>query len=93
MSILHLDDDSWDPNPLCGLEGPVTPDIDAVTCPACNWKHTALAALKDALPLLIRLGDFIGNGEGGPYDMSRCDAVLGVRDALAEKRTDDELRR
>lgn len=45
-----------------------------------------LAALKKALPYLIRLGDFIGNGEKDS-PMGRCDAVLAVRDAIkiAEK--------
>lgn len=37
-----------------------------------------LAALRLALPLLIRLGDYIANGEG------RCEAVLAVRDAIAK---------
>lgn len=40
-----------------------------------------LAALKKALPYLIRLGDFIGNGEG-ETPMGRCEAVLAVRNAI-----------
>lgn len=38
-------------------------------------------ALKAALPFLIRLGDFVGNGEG-PTGNERCDAVLAVRQAI-----------
>ena len=38
----------------------------------------ARAALRAALPLLIRLGDYIGNDDG------RCEVVLQVRQALAE---------
>jgi hypothetical protein len=40
-----------------------------------------LAALKLAHPLLIRLGDFIGNGEHGD---DRCAAVLAVYNAIAK---------
>ena len=36
-----------------------------------------LEALRLAHPLLIRLGDFIANGE------NRCDAVLAVANAIA----------
>ena len=37
-----------------------------------------LAALQDALPLLIRLGDFIANKEG------RCETILKARAAIAK---------
>lgn len=36
----------------------------------------ALVALERALPLLIRLGDFVGNDDG------RCEAILAVRGAI-----------
>jgi hypothetical protein len=45
-------------------------------------------ALQSTLPALIRLGDFIGNGENpgkvgiGPID--RCALIFEVREALAE---------
>ncbi len=39
------------------------------------------AALAQALPWLILLGDYIGNGtQANP--MGRCDAILAARDAL-----------
>jgi hypothetical protein len=39
------------------------------------------AALAGALPWLILLGDFIGNGTKANPD-GRCDAILAARDAL-----------
>lgn len=40
-------------------------------------------ALELALPLLIQLGDFIGNGKPSASGLGeRCDAVLAVRAAL-----------
>ena len=39
-------------------------------------EETAVEALKDALPLLIRLGDFIANEQG------RCETILKVRAAI-----------
>ena len=49
-----------------------------------NPRHVPAAAIPDlvatlqaTLPLLIRLGDYIGNGE------NRCDVILSVRGALA----------
>lgn len=44
-----------------------------------------LAACEEAIPFLIRLGDFIGNGEG-PTRMERCDAITNIRNAVAEAR-------
>lgn len=43
-----------------------------------------LTALKDTIPLLIRLGDFIGNGEvTGPDSLGvRCDVILAARNAI-----------
>jgi hypothetical protein len=35
-------------------------------------------ALRDAIPLLVRLGDFIGNAE------NRCEVILRAKDALRE---------
>lgn len=42
-----------------------------------------LEALKEAHPFLIRLGDFIGNGEG-KTGMERCNVVLKVVNAIAK---------
>lgn len=41
-------------------------------------------ALEAAIPLLIRLGDFIGNGEiTGPGSLGiRCDVILSARAAI-----------
>ena len=48
-------------------------------------KRAALAdALGGCLPFLVRLGDFIGNGENASNGrMERCDAILAARAALA----------
>ena len=45
-----------------------------------------LALLKNALPMVIKLGDFIGNGQKlGPGSLGeRCDLVLKLRDILRE---------
>jgi hypothetical protein len=45
-------------------------------------------ALKATLPFLVRLGDFIANGEG-PTGMERCDTIGAVKAAIerAEGRT------
>ena len=41
-----------------------------------------LEAARAALPYLVRLGDFIGNGEGDT-PMGRCEVILAVKNALA----------
>lgn len=38
-------------------------------------------ACKAALPYMVRLGDFIGNGEGDK-PMGRCNAILAMKDAI-----------
>lgn len=40
-------------------------------------------ACEQALPWLVRLGDFIGNGEKDD-PMGRCNAVLAIRNQLEE---------
>lgn len=50
---------------------------------------TTEMALSAVLPLLERLGDFVGNGElkGGTRDAyDRCDVIMQVREALARVR-------
>lgn len=46
-----------------------------VADPVINAKNAA----RDAIPLLIRLGDFIGNADG------RCDVILALRDIVDEE--------
>lgn len=43
-------------------------------------------ALRATLPLLVRLGDFIGNAEG------RCDVILAVKEAIAMSDDTDRKR-
>lgn len=45
---------------------------------ACNAHDDLVAALESAIPLLIRLGDYIANKE------DRCEAILKARAALAK---------
>ena len=40
-------------------------------------------ACEQALPWMIRLGDFIGNGEKD-QPMGRCNAILSMRNALED---------
>lgn len=86
----------WNNPIVCNLYEDVTPE-DSVTIwawlkPFDNAQANAhliasapelLEALKTALPYLIRLGDFIGNGES-ETKMDRCDAVLKVNMAIAK---------
>ena len=43
-------------------------------------------ALENAIPFLVQLGDFIGNGVLSPNFGARCDALLAARMALAKSR-------
>lgn len=54
---------------------------------AANAENAVLRdAIKDALPWMIKLGDYIGNGtQADP--MGRCNAILKMRIAV-EKRDD-----
>lgn len=50
---------------------------DAITIKLKQVTHEELcSAARDAIPLLVRLGDFIANNEG------RCEAILRLRDAI-----------
>lgn len=42
-----------------------------------------LGAATEAIPWLVRLGDFIGNGEGSK-PTGRCEAIGALRDAIAK---------
>jgi predicted metal-dependent phosphoesterase TrpH len=64
---------------------------EAYAASADDGDERAMAALRDAavraLPLLCRLGDFIGNGPVDPYNPDslgeRCDVIGALRGALA----------
>ena len=46
-----------------------------------------LEALKNAIPFLVQLGDFIGNGAASESGLgARCDALLAARNALVKSR-------
>lgn len=64
------------------IDDPVNPNSFQVVNEPTGSYQECLNALRLALPCLIRLGDFIGNGEGNS-PMGRCEAVLAVKNAIA----------
>lgn len=65
------------------INDPVNPNsFQVINEEPTNPHRECIRALNLALPYLIRLGDFIGNGERND-PMGRCNAVLAVKNAIA----------
>jgi|SRR5688572_20975950 len=71
----------WFAHCACGAGAtPLTPFGEA--------NQALMLAAQRAIPLLVRLGDFIGNGPVDPSKPEslgeRCDVLLALKDALAK---------